>query len=90
MPIFDNSGRLKIFTSLNKVEGSFEKLSFFEQFFCTIWSKLEDLFLEINLAQVSSLPILKIYGNGGADIILGGGGACTYFFYIDGIFRWEA
>ena len=43
---------------------------------------------DINLSQASSLPILEIYGNGRVDNILGE--ACTYLFYIDGIFRWEA
>ena len=42
-------------------------------------SKLKTFFLEINLSQVSSLPILKIYENGRADNI---SGVCIYLFHI--------
>ena len=49
-------------------------------------SMVKTFLLEVNLLQVSSLPILEIYGNVRVDNILG---ACTYFFYIDGIFKWK-
>ena len=69
LPIFDISGGLKVFISLNIVEEFFERSSFFERFCCSTQFKLETFFLEINLAQVSSLRILEIHQNRRADNI---------------------
>ena len=45
---------------------------FFERFFCSIQSKSKTFILGMSLSQVSSLPILEIFGKGRADIFWDG------------------
>ena len=57
--IFDNSGRQKLFMSQNKVESFFKDHLFSRAILLLHANKVEDLFFEINLLQVSSLPFLE-------------------------------